>query len=162
MADEVFETLLRYPAVSGQKLPPDADFSRDNVMGAEGHPEIPGALPAQFGGHNRGYSPEDLMILSLSECHLLTYLRLAQKNRIAISSYEDRASGRLGKNAAGMTQLVEVVLRPRRRGGEGAPRPRAPSLLHGELRQLPRPARARDHRGVSAPGGRTAGGSAVS
>jgi organic hydroperoxide reductase OsmC/OhrA len=113
MADEVFETLLRYPAVSGQKLPADADFSRDNVMGAEGHPEIPGALPAQFGGHNRGYSPEDLMILSLSECHLLTYLRLAQKNRIAISSYEDRASGRLGKNAAGMTQLVEVVLRPR-------------------------------------------------
>jgi organic hydroperoxide reductase OsmC/OhrA len=113
MADEVFETLLRYPAVSGQKLPHDADFSRDNVMGAEGHPEIPGALPAQFGGHNRGYSPEDLMILSLSECHLLTYLRLAQKNRIAISSYEDRASGRLGKNAAGMTQLVEVVLRPR-------------------------------------------------
>jgi organic hydroperoxide reductase OsmC/OhrA len=113
MADEVFETFIEYPADPAQKLPPDPDFSRDNRLGAEGHPEVPGALPAAFGGHSRGYSPEDLMILSLSECHLLTYLRLAQKSRIAILRYRDRATGRLGKNASGMIQLVEVVLRPR-------------------------------------------------
>jgi organic hydroperoxide reductase OsmC/OhrA len=114
MAEEhVFETRLEYPADKAQKLPPDPDFSRDNRLIVEGHPEMPGALPAALGGHNRGYSPEDLMILSLSECHCLTYLRLAQKNRLAIRRYEDRATGRLGKNAAGMTQLLEVVLRPR-------------------------------------------------
>lgn len=111
--DPVFETFLAYPADPAQKRPPDPDFSRDNRMGAAGHPDVPGALPAAFGGHERGYSPEDLMILSLSECHCLTYLRLAQKNRLAIVRYEDRASGRLGKNANGMTQMVEVVLRPR-------------------------------------------------
>lgn len=114
MGDEpVFETFLDYPADPAQKLPPDPDFSRDNRMRAQGHPEMPGALPAALGGHDRGYNPEELMILSLSECHLLTYLRLAQKTRIAVRRYEDRATGRLGKNAAGMTQLVEVVLRPR-------------------------------------------------
>lgn len=114
MAEEpVFETTLEYPADPAQKLPPDPDFSRDNRLRVAGHPEMPGALPAALGGHNRGYNPEELMILSLSECHLLTYLRLAQKNRIAIRRYEDRATGRLGKNAAGMTQLMEVVLHPR-------------------------------------------------
>jgi organic hydroperoxide reductase OsmC/OhrA len=114
MGDEpVFETFLDYPSDPAQKLPPDPDFSRDNRMRAQGHPEMPGALPTALGGHDRGYNPEELMILSLSECHLLTYLSLAQKSRLAIRRYEDRATGRLGKNAAGMTQLVEVVLRPR-------------------------------------------------
>ncbi len=114
MAEEhVFETTLEYPADPAQKLPPDPQFSRDNRLGAAGHPQVPGALPAALGGHDRGYSPEDLMILSLSECHCLTYLRLAEKNRIAIRRYEDRAQGRLAKGPTGMTQMVEVVLRPR-------------------------------------------------
>jgi organic hydroperoxide reductase OsmC/OhrA len=114
MAEEqVYETHLTYPADPEQKLLPDPDFSRDNRMGAEGHPEIPGALPAALGGHNRGYSPEDLMILSLSECHCLTYLALARKNQIAVRRYDDRATGRLGKGASGMTQFAEVVLHPR-------------------------------------------------
>ena len=114
MAEEhVFETRLSYPTDAKQKLPPDADFSRDNRMGAEGHPDIPGALPVVFGGHNRGYSPEDLLILSLSECHLLTYLALAQRRGLAVKRYEDRATGTLGKNANGQTQMAEVVLHPR-------------------------------------------------
>lgn len=111
--EHVFETHLEFPLDPRQKLPPEPDFSRDNRMGAPGHPPVDGALPAALGGHDRGYSPEDLMILSLSECHCLTYLRLAQKNGIAVRRYEDRATGRLGKAATGMTQFAEVVLRPR-------------------------------------------------
>ncbi|HXZ48945.1 MAG TPA: OsmC family protein [Usitatibacter sp.] len=115
MAEEhVFETTVEYPADPAQKVPPDPAFSRDNRMrGSGAHPELPGALPPALGGHDRGYSPEDLLILSLSECHLLTYLYLAQRKGIAIRRYQDRATGRLGKNAAGQTQMLEVVLRPR-------------------------------------------------
>jgi len=114
MAEEhVFETTLEYPADAGQKLPPDPDFSRDNRLGAPGHPAMPGALPKVLGGHDRGYSPEDLLILSLSECHCLTYLAFARKNGIAIRRYEDRATGRLGKGPSGVTQMLEVILRPR-------------------------------------------------
>lgn len=111
--EHVFETTLAYPADPAQKLPPAADFSRDNVLRAKGHPDVPGALPPALGGHDRGYSPEDLLILALSECHLLTYLAIAQRRGVAILRYEDRATGRLGKNAQGATQMLEVVLRPR-------------------------------------------------
>lgn len=121
MAEEhVFETQVRYPADPAQKLPPDAAFSRDNVLGAEGHPEMPGALPPALGGHDRGYSPEDLLILALSECHLLTYLALAQRRGLAVKRYEDRATGKLGKNANGQTQMAEVVLHPRVTVARGA------------------------------------------
>ena len=114
MAEEhVFETHLHYPADPNQKLPPEAELSRDNTLGAQGHPDVPGALPPALGGHDRGYSPEDLLILALSECHLLTYLALAQRRGLAVKRYEDRATGRLGKNANGQTQMVEVVLHPR-------------------------------------------------
>lgn len=129
MAEEpVFETRLEYPADPRQKLPPEADFSRDNRLIVEGRPEMPGALPASLGGHDRGYSPEDLLILSLSECHLLTYLALAQRRGLAVRRYEDRATGRLGKNANGQTQMVEVVLHPRVTIARGADLAMAQSL----------------------------------
>ncbi len=114
MADEHrFETHLQFPADPAQKLPPAADFVRDSWLGAEGHPAIPGASAPVFGGHARGYNPEELLILSLSECHMLTYLALAAKNGLAVRRYEDHASGRLGRAPGGKTQMLEVVLRPR-------------------------------------------------
>ena len=129
MAEEhVFETRVEYPADPTQKLPPDAEFSRDNRLIVEGHPEMPGALPPSLGGHNRGYSPEDLLILALSECHLLTYLALAQRRGLAVRRYEDRATGRLGKNANGQTQMLEVVLHPRVTIARGADAAMAQSL----------------------------------
>lgn len=110
---ETFEVRVAWPADAAQKLPPDAAFSRNNWLGAPGKPEVFGSSPVVFGGEARGYNPEELMTLSLSQCHLLTYLALAAKRGIRVLRYEDNASARLGKNAEGRTQMVEVVLRPR-------------------------------------------------
>jgi len=111
--EHVFETRIEYPSEPAQFGSPERDASRDHRLKAEGRPDMPGALPPSSGERTRGYSPEDLLILSLSQCHLLTYLALAQRRGLAVKRYEDRATGRLGKNANGQTQMVEVVLHPR-------------------------------------------------
>jgi len=74
---------------------------------------MPGDAPAAAGTTVAGYNPEELMLLSLSECHMLTYLNLAQKARLVVRAYSDRASCAVGKGASGMTQIVEATLRPR-------------------------------------------------
>lgn len=107
-----FETTLAWPADAAQKRPPEADFSRNNLIGAPGKPDVPGSSPVFFGGDNTRYNPEELLVAALSECHMLTYLAIAAKKRMGILKYEDRATGTLALGATGKMQLTEVVLRP--------------------------------------------------
>ncbi len=122
----VFETRLRWPADSAQAMPPEAAFSRNNVLSADGKADVAGSAPAVFGGDASRYNPEELLVMSLSECHMLTYLAIAAKKRMVVLSYEDRATGTLGLGARGVksgppgkTSMQEVVLRPRVTVGKG-------------------------------------------
>ena len=115
-----FETHLRWPVDPAQPMPPAPAFSRNSVLSAAGKPEIAGSAPIVFGGDATRYNPEELLLLSLSECHMLTYLAIAAKKRITIVAYEDRATGTLGmgedgaKNGPpGKMSMQEVTLRPR-------------------------------------------------
>ena len=107
-----FETTLAWPADAAQKRPPEPDFSRDNTLAAPGHAAIAGSSPTVFGGTASRYNPEELLTLSLSECHMLTFLAIAAKRKIAVLTYEDRATGTLGLGPSGKMQMAKVVLRP--------------------------------------------------
>jgi organic hydroperoxide reductase OsmC/OhrA len=115
----VFEITLAYPASTTQLRPPDANYSRDNVMRSGGKHEIAASSPSAFGGNDARYNPEELMLMSLSECHMLTYLAIAAKKQITIVRYEDRATGQLGIGrigefgVAGKTSMQRVTLHPR-------------------------------------------------
>lgn len=116
----LFEAHLRWPARADQPRPPEAVFSRDNVLYAQGKAEVPASAPAVFSGDAGRYNPEELLLMSLSECHMLTYLAIAGKKRMAILAYEDRAAGTLGmgepggkSGPPGKMSMQEVVLHPR-------------------------------------------------
>ena len=111
--DHTFHTTLQWPADPAQEKPPTATFSRNGILGSPGHPDIVGGSPPVFGGVTDRYNPEELMTLSLSECHMLTFLSLAAKKQVAVLAYEDRATGRLGKGPSGKMQMEHVMLRPK-------------------------------------------------
>jgi organic hydroperoxide reductase OsmC/OhrA len=62
----------------------------------DGKPPIAGSAGSQYFGDDARYNPEDLMLASLAECHLLTYLALAAKAGIRLSSLRVEISGTLG------------------------------------------------------------------
>jgi organic hydroperoxide reductase OsmC/OhrA len=62
----------------------------------DGKPPIPGSAGSHYFGDDARYNPEDLMLASLAECHLLTYLALAAKAGIRLSSLHIEISGTLG------------------------------------------------------------------
>lgn len=115
----VFEITLRYPASATQPMPPNANFSRDNIMRSGNKHDIAASSPSAFGGDDARYNPEELMLMSLSECHMLTYLAIAAKKQITILAYEDRATGQLGIGGTGefgvmgKTSMQKVTLHPR-------------------------------------------------
>lgn len=109
-----FEATVRWPADPAQALPPDPAFSRNAVLGSPGHADVPGSSPTVFGGDASRYNPEELVAMGLAHCHMLTYLALAAKRRVAVLAYEDRATVELGRDPAlGKMKILSALLRPR-------------------------------------------------
>lgn len=57
--------------------------------------------------------PEEAFVAALSSCHMLTFLAIAAKRGHVVDSYSDAAIGYMGKNEAGRTGVVQVVLEPK-------------------------------------------------
>ncbi len=72
---------------------------------------IPGSTAPAFRGDPARYNPEELLIASLSSCHMLWYLHLCAQAGIVIRSYVDEAEGSMGLHA-GSGAFSEVMLHP--------------------------------------------------
>ena len=120
MADaQPYQITLTYPADPDQILLPDIHFSRNSNLHADGKHNIAASSPSVYGGDAARYNPEELMLMSLAQCHMLTYLALAAKKQMKILRYEDRATGQLGIGKAdgigveGRISMQQVTLHPR-------------------------------------------------
>jgi organic hydroperoxide reductase OsmC/OhrA len=87
-------------------------YARDLVVSAEGKPEILASTAPAFGGDRHRYDPEELLVASLSSCHMLWYLHLAAMGGVIVTAYRDRAGGTLALEKNGSGRFSEVVLRP--------------------------------------------------
>lgn len=88
------------------------EYSRQYLVKSEGKADfVATAAPAYFGSKYH-YNPEDMLVVALSACHMLTYLAFAANSKIEILSYEDAASGTLAQEGPVM-KFKEVILRPK-------------------------------------------------
>lgn len=78
----------------------------------EGKPPLEGSADAAFRGDPARHNPEDLLVASLSACHMLSYLALCVRAGIEVAAYEDQASGIMAIKDKRM-RFVEVTLAPR-------------------------------------------------
>ncbi len=87
-------------------------YSRDHEIRAEGKPALAGSADPAFRGDPVRYNPEELLVASLSACHMLWYLHLAAEAGVVVTSYVDRASGAMMETEDGGGRFREVVLAP--------------------------------------------------
>jgi len=64
-----------------------------------------------FRGDASKYNPEELLLASLSSCHMLWYLHLCSDNGIVVVEYKDDAVGTMAETTLG-GHFTEVILRP--------------------------------------------------
>ena len=76
----------------------------------EGKNAFKGSADKPFFGNPELYNPEDLLISSLSACHMMSYLYLCRKEGIRIISYQDNPNGilKIDENDAGRFESVEL------------------------------------------------------
>lgn len=106
-------------------------YSRQHVISAPGKPELPGSSDPAFRGDASRWNPEDLLVASLSSCHMLWYLHLCAQAQIVVVAYHDDATGTMVEDADGGGRFSGAVLRPVATLAAGADAARA-AALHEE------------------------------
>lgn len=78
-----------------------------------------------------GVDPEELLVASAAQCHMLFFLDFARKAGFRVDSYEDAPSGTLARREDGRTAITGIVLRPRISfSGEVLPGPADIAMIH--------------------------------
>lgn len=91
-----------------------AAYSRNYEIEAPGKAApILGSSDPAFRGDRARYNPEELLVSSLSTCHMLWVLHLSADVGIVVTEYADDAEGLMKENADGSGEFTRVVLRPR-------------------------------------------------
>jgi organic hydroperoxide reductase OsmC/OhrA len=122
-----FHSLVRWTGAYVRGQTGAKSYSRDMQVEPSGKPVILGSAGARYFGDDTRYNPEDLMLASLAECHLLTYLALATKAGIRIESLAIGITGVLG-NVDGKTRFVRAILTPQVTLAPGGDAARAEAL----------------------------------
>ena len=108
-----YTTHLQWTGNRGTGTSGYRDYDRSHTIELAGKPPILGSSDAAFRGDPARHNPEDLLVASLSACHMLAYLHLCADAGIAVTDYTDDAIGEMHEDNDGGGTFVQVVLRPR-------------------------------------------------
>jgi organic hydroperoxide reductase OsmC/OhrA len=89
------------------------DYGRDHTARAEGKPVIAGSADPSFRGDRERWNPEELLLVALSQCHMLSYLHAAASAGVTVVAYDDDAIGAMSQTPDGGGHFTSVTLRPR-------------------------------------------------
>lgn len=87
-------------------------YSRNHEINVIGKPVIAASSDPAFLGDNTKYNPEEMLVASLSSCHMLWYLHLCSDAGVVVTSYEDHATGTMEETPNGSGRFTEVTLHP--------------------------------------------------
>jgi len=107
-----YRTAIQWTGNLGTGTAAYAAYGRDYRISIAGKPDIGGSADAQFRGNPARHNPEDLLVASLSACHLLAYLALCARSGVQVTDYTDEASGTLVLDGQGGGRFESVLLRP--------------------------------------------------
>lgn len=88
-------------------------YRRDHTISSIGKPLIEGSSDPTFRGDPTRYNPEELLVASLSSCHMLWYLHLCSAAGVTVLEYRDDASGVMEEGADGSGVFTSVRLSPK-------------------------------------------------
>jgi organic hydroperoxide reductase OsmC/OhrA len=107
-----YEASVEWTGNQGEGTSSYRTYSRSHEVSAPGKPAIAGSSDPAFRGDPKRWSPEDLLVASLSQCHMLWFLHLASTKGVMVTSYVDNASGTMVTDDDGGGRFTEVSLHP--------------------------------------------------
>ena len=121
--------------VRGEDTFADGKYSRAHEIAFDGGVTMPASssphvvkLPLS---REDAVDPEEMLVASLSSCHMLFFLDFARRGGFVVDAYVDQAEGVMGKDERGRIAMTQVKLNPQIAwGGEKQPAPEELRELH--------------------------------
>lgn len=107
-----YQVEVRWTGNTGQGTAGYRAYERAHEISVAGKPIIPGSSDPAFRGDPTRYNPEELLVASLSTCHMLWYLHLCADAKIVVNEYWDNAIGIMTETKDGGGRFTEVTLKP--------------------------------------------------
>ena len=87
-------------------------YSRNHTITSGDKPVIESSSDPAFLGDRTRYNPEELLLASLSSCHMLWYLHLCAEAGIVVINYTDAVQGVMEETANGGGRFTLATLNP--------------------------------------------------
>jgi organic hydroperoxide reductase OsmC/OhrA len=112
MSKHQFKTTVEWTGNKGVGTTDYRAYERSHTIQTSGKVDIKGSSAKVFRGDDTKHNPEDLLVGSLSACHLLWYLHLCAEAGVVVVTYRDETNGEMQVERDGSGRFTEVVLRP--------------------------------------------------
>lgn len=107
-----YETTIEWLGNRGTGTSGYREYGRELLLSADGKHPIEGSADRTFHGNAERWNPEELLVASLSQCHMLSYLHVAVLRGVVVTGYRDTAVGTMEQTPDGGGHFTAVVLRP--------------------------------------------------
>ena len=112
LKEHLYQIFLQWTGSNGRGTANYRAYDRSYEIEVPGKPIIFGSSDPAFRGDQTKYNPEELLIASLSSCHMLWYLHLCAEAKIIVTNYCDRPIGKMSEHEDGGGRFTEVILKP--------------------------------------------------
>ncbi len=107
-----YKTTVRWTGNKGKGTSGYKEFERSHTVSVDNKPDILASSDPAFRGDKTRHNPEELLVASLSSCHMLWYLHLCSEAGVIVTDYMDTATGILVETSSGSGYFTEVTLNP--------------------------------------------------
>lgn len=110
--EHFYQLAIKWTGNSGAGTLNYRAYERSHIISADNKPEILASSDPSFRGDKTKYNPEELLVASLSSCHMLWFLHLCAENGIVVLGYVDNPVGIMTETEDGKGKFKEVKLAP--------------------------------------------------
>lgn len=103
---------VRWTGNTGKGTAGYKGYERSHTVSVPNKTEILCSSDPSFLGDKTKYNPEELLVASISTCHMLWYLHLCADAGIIVTAYHDNATGTMQENENGGGYFKEIALYP--------------------------------------------------
>lgn len=112
MKNHTFSLTLTWQTPTDPAVSPRDPSLRRHTITHPDKPAIQGSAAAAFHGEAGRWNPEELLLASLAQCHMLTFFYLAHLDGLVVTDYTDTPVATLETHSDGSGNITEVTLKP--------------------------------------------------
>ncbi len=107
-----YELQVKWTGNTGTGTSSYRQYERSHTISVENKVDLLGSSDPAFRGDKTRHNPEDLLLASISACHMLWYLHLCADHGVVVLDYIDQASGTMQETPDGGGHFTAVTLHP--------------------------------------------------